>query len=81
MGPDNEGVTSRLNFGNLRRESVWPRADIRLNVKNGIIFAYASPFDKKTGIIGDFQTTLYFGKKQEIIDHLILVPQNSSANF
>lgn len=72
IGSDNDGATSRLNFGNLRRESVWPRADILLNTKNGIIFAYASPFDKKTGIIGDFQTTLYFGKKQEIIDHLIL---------
>jgi hypothetical protein len=72
MGSDNAGSQDHFNFASLRPESSWPRKDIRLDTENGLLFAYASPFDKKTGIIGDFQTTLYFGKKPEIINHLIL---------
>lgn len=72
FGPDNGGGQNHFNFTNLRLESSWPREDLRLDAENGLLFAYASPFDKKTGIIGDFQTTLYFGDKPEIIDHLIL---------
>jgi len=72
IGTDNDEEDSRLNYKSLRPEEVWPRNDIKLNTENGIIYAYASPVDKKTGIIGDFGITLYFGKKKEIVDHLVL---------
>ena len=72
IGTDEDGEKNRLNFKSLRSKEIWPRKDIRLNTENGIIFAYASPVDKETGIIGDFGITLYFGKNKEIIDHLTL---------
>ncbi|MFA6106159.1 MAG: M24 family metallopeptidase [Patescibacteria group bacterium] len=71
IGTDNDGEESRLNYKSMRPEEIWPRDNIYLNTKNGLIYAYASPIDKKTGIIGDFGMTLYFGKKKEIVDHLI----------
>lgn len=72
MATDNDGEDSRLNYKSLRPEKIWPRKDIKLNLENGIIYAYSSPVDKKTGIIGDFGITLYFGEKKEIINHLVL---------
>jgi len=72
IGKDNEGKENRLNYKSLRSEQKWPRKDIYLDTQNGILFAYASPIDKKSGIIGDFGITIYFGKNKEIIDHLIL---------
>lgn len=75
IGTDEDGEQSRLNHKSLRPEKMWPQKDIHLNTENSIIYAYASPVDKTTGIIGDFGTTLYFGKNQEIIDHLNLCYQ------
>ncbi|MFA6393535.1 MAG: hypothetical protein WCW25_01530 [Patescibacteria group bacterium] len=72
IGTDNDREASRLNYKSMRPEEIWPRDDVRLNTKNGIIYAYASPVDRETGIIGDFGVTLYFGKKKEIINHLVL---------
>lgn len=72
IGTDNDREESCLNFKSLRLEEKWPQKDIYLNTKNSIIYAYASPIDKKTGIIGDFGITLYFGKNKKIINHLIL---------
>lgn len=60
----------RVNPKSLRLEEFWPRQDICLNKKEGIAFLYASPVDKKTGIIGDFGLTLYFGKNKKIQNHL-----------
>jgi hypothetical protein len=65
IGTDNDGQNSRLNYKSLRPQEIWPRNDIKLNRENGIIYAYSSPIDKKTGIIGDFGITLYFGKKKK----------------
>ena len=67
--------TDRLNFKSLRPEGAWPQKDIHLNTKNGMIFAYASPINKETGIIGDFGMTIYFGKNKKIINHLTLCYQ------
>lgn len=61
---------TRINFVNLRFEESWPSDDIFLDKKTGLIFVYSSPVDKETGIIGDFQMSLYFGKKPEIKKHL-----------
>lgn len=60
----------RINTSSLRIPGSWPRDDIFLNRKNGIVFIYTSPVDKQTGIIGDFGLTLYFGNNQDIKKHL-----------
>lgn len=56
----------RIDYNSLRSKSMWPRKDQYLNRKNGLIYAFASPVHKKTGIIGDFGVTLYFGKNQQV---------------
>ncbi|HWY79603.1 MAG TPA: AIR synthase related protein, partial [Candidatus Sulfotelmatobacter sp.] len=56
----------RINYKSARPQEKWPRDDIFLNQKNGIVYFYASPVDKKTGIIGDFGLTLYFGNNPDI---------------
>jgi hypothetical protein len=60
----------RLNFESARPEEFWPRDDIFLDQKNGIALLYASPVDKKSGIIGDFEMTLYFGNNEIIKNQL-----------
>lgn len=61
-----EDHVERFNYKNARWESSWARDDIFMDRKTGIIFCYASPVDKKSGTIGDFSLTLYFGKNPEI---------------
>lgn len=58
--------TARLKFKSLRHEEFWPRKDIFLNKRNGIVMVYASLVNRKSGIIGDFGMTLYFGKDKAI---------------
>lgn len=69
-GSDADGDACRVNFASLREQDKWPRPDIRLDLKNGLLFVYASPFDRNTGIIGDFGLTLYFGDAPKIQTHL-----------
>jgi len=61
----------RINYKSARPKEKWPRDDIFLNRENGLIFIYASPVDKETGIIGDFGVTLYFGKNNLIKEQLL----------
>lgn len=61
-----EKNVERFDYKNARWESSWARNDLFMNRKNGIIFCYASPVDKKSGIIGDFGITLYFGNNPEV---------------
>lgn len=61
----------RLYFKSLRREKNFPRKDVFLNKKNGLVFLYAGPINRD-GIIGDMEMTLYFGRDKEIIDYLKL---------
>ncbi len=56
----------RFDYKNARWKASWARDDIFINKHNGIIFCYASPVDKETGIIGDFALTLYFGTNPEL---------------
>ena len=67
---DQDNEQSRLNYASLRPETSRPRKDIRLNTNSGIMYVYASPVHKDTGIVGDFGMTMYFGKNKEIISHL-----------
>lgn len=61
---------SRTNFESIRGEKYWPKKDVYLDLKDGFLMLYASPVDRKTGIIGDFETTVYFGNNNQIKDHL-----------
>lgn len=60
----------RVRPKSMRPKEYWPRKDIFLNLINGVALVYASPVDKKTGIIGDFGLTLYFGKNKKLQNHL-----------
>lgn len=60
----------RMNYQSLRPQESWPQKDHILNRETGIIYVYASPVDKATGMIGDWGMTIYFGKDPEIIKHL-----------
>jgi hypothetical protein len=58
--------TSRVNQKSNRPPEAWPRDDVFLDRKHGIVNAYASPVDRATGMIGDFGVTVYFGDNAEI---------------
>lgn len=62
--------TSRVYEPSARVESAWPHSDRFLDREKGIALVYASPVDRATGMIGDFSTTLYFGKNSAVHDHL-----------
>ena len=59
----------RLNYESLRREDVWSREDIWLR-DDSLVYVYASPFDRASGMIGDIGLTLYRGHEKAIWDHL-----------
>jgi hypothetical protein len=61
---------SRINVSSMRPETNWPREDVFLDLQDGIIFVYASPVSKKSGMIGDFGATLYLGNNPKIQNHL-----------
>jgi hypothetical protein len=60
----------RVSLSTLRPSESWPRNDVFLNRKNGLVSVYSSPVSKETGMIGDFGLTLYFGSNQQIKKHL-----------
>ncbi len=62
--------TERLNTKTIRPEEFWPKDNISLDRKEGLITLFTGPVDRKTGIIGDFGLTIYLGDNSEIIDHL-----------
>src|SRR3989344_173445 len=63
--PDGIGVlfgtigNGRTNFESLRAQEMHPRDDIYLDKQEGIVYVYASPVHRESGIIGDFGMTLY----------------------
>lgn len=60
---------ARMNFDSLRNPAFWASKDISLS-DDCLIYAYASPFDRGTALLGDIGLTLYRGSKQSIRDHL-----------
>ncbi len=66
FGNDKEGDGGRVDYDSLRPQKNWPSKNRILDVQNGLIYAYASPVSRQTGIIGDFGATLYFGKNKKI---------------
>jgi len=65
-----EDDIKRLNFTSIRPQEFWPRDDIYLDREKGIMMLYFSPVDIKSGIIGDFEMTLYFGKNKLLINQI-----------
>lgn len=65
----NPNSFERMRYKSLRHESIWPRHDNRFN-QNSILYGYASPFEKSTGLIGDMGVTLYKGTSPKIKAHL-----------
>src|SRR5947209_2035561 len=43
----------RVNFKSLRPQGMWPRPDVYLDTTNGLVYLFACPVEKKTGLIGD----------------------------
>lgn len=68
FGTDNKN--GRTNYDNLREKKYLPRRNMLLGKGNNLVYVYASPVDKKTGTIGDFGMSLYFGKNKSVEDHL-----------
>ncbi|MFA5750888.1 MAG: hypothetical protein WCX79_01830 [Candidatus Paceibacterota bacterium] len=61
----------RINFDSLRKKENWP-SEKEIDWERGLLFAYSSFVDVKTGILGDFDITLYFGKDERVINHFRL---------
>ncbi|MEV0679180.1 M24 family metallopeptidase [Actinosynnema sp. NPDC050436] len=59
---------SRVNFRTFRDgESFVSRAT--LDPVDGIVLGYASNVHRRTGLPGDFATTVYLGREQRLLDH------------
>lgn len=65
-----ESDVSRVSPPSLRPQEYWPRDDVFLEIRNGLLLVYFSPVDRKTGIIGDFSQTIYFGQSPKIKEHI-----------
>lgn len=61
---------SRHNYQSLRPENMWPNSENVIDEMHPFLYAYASPVDRATGIIGDFGLSLYFGKDFKVFSHL-----------
>jgi len=67
-----------MNYDSLRNPDIWPRNDIFLR-DDSLIYVYASPIDRATGLIGDIGLTLYRGAEQSIRDHLSMCLEVTSS--
>lgn len=56
---------SRVSIPSFRTQMAWPQSDVFFDPKD-ILVAYASPVQKKTGLIGDFGGCFYKGRSPEI---------------
>lgn len=68
FGKDND--ISRIRTSTTRPSEYWPQKDIFLDFSDGILFLYTSIVDKRTGVIGDFGTTIYLGSDKKVQLHL-----------
>lgn len=66
----NEQNLHRANWPSLRPKEFWPRPDVYLNKITDLVYLYAGPVDRMTGMVGDFGLTLYLGKNPKIIEHM-----------
>lgn len=68
----NDKKIDRVNYKTIRPKEFWPKKNEYLNKKNGLVYLFACPVNKKLGMIGDFGITIYLGDNKKIKDHLIL---------
>jgi hypothetical protein len=61
---------SRHNYTSLRPTESWPREDLFFDEPHPLMYAYASPVNKHTGIIGDFGITIYTAEDPDIQKHI-----------
>lgn len=71
--PPERGMTvlfgNRVSFDSLRNEKNWSN-HTEINWEKDLLYAYCSPIDKTTGMIGDISLTLYFGEDKKIRQHI-----------
>ena len=60
---------SRTSFGSLRDPENWPSE--RKIDWSGYLYAYCSPVDRETGLMGDFAITLFLGESDRIREHFL----------
>jgi hypothetical protein len=60
---------ARLNYDSLRTPAFWSSEHHTLG-DDSLVYVYASPFDRQTGLIGDIGLTLYRGDDEAIWAHL-----------
>jgi hypothetical protein len=59
----------RIRYRSLRDEMTWPRTDV-CPTADSLLFAYASPVNMSTSMIGDLAISLYGGNDQSLREHL-----------
>lgn len=65
-----EDQQSRNNYESLRPEPMWPKDSFVYDANHPLLYVYASPVSKQSGLIGDFGMTIYRGNRSDIKDHL-----------
>jgi len=72
----------RLSYDNLRKEEYWPKKEVKLG-ENTVGMVYASPVDKKSGVIGDTGFSFYKGQDKKIKQQLsrVLKVVKKAAKF
>lgn len=60
---------NRVSFDSLRNTYNWAN-DTIINWNENLLYAYCSPVDRGSGIIGDIAITLYFGDNKDITNHI-----------
>jgi hypothetical protein len=59
----------RATFTSLRAPEKWPVSGIRV-AHDSLLFVYCGPVDRTTGMIGDFQMSLYGGADKHVQEHV-----------
>lgn len=67
FGKKSDGF-AKVNRPSFRPESQWPKRDLYYDPEDIVLF-YASPIDRKTGLIGDFGLCLYNGSDKAVKEH------------
>jgi hypothetical protein len=60
---------ARNNLPSLRPEPAWPSLTRRMS-RDNMLTVYAFPVDRSTGLIGDVEATLYWGKDCSLRRHI-----------
>lgn len=59
----------RISFESLREEAFWPSREYEADWNNGLMFFYSSSVDRESGVPGDFDVTLYWGRDERLRNH------------